>query len=466
MNHVPIGNLDQVAADRILGWAGFQGQPDPVVVEIYIGEQKIWECLAAQPRPDIGASGDNPRCGFLVESDFSSLENGAKVFAKIRGVRGFLHGSGKLLPPTCGPLPSRPVSGDPADQAWHNAIGHLGKVANGRIAGWAGILNQQDPVTVEIYLDGRKLTECMTGRERPGVSRGGNHVRSHSGFYAEYNSGDVTYRSRLFANVLGSPKLLAGSGKFVEPGRSPKLFFMHIPKTGGVTINWIAEFLYERRQDHLELFNWEDGSFLRGFEFLSAHALSGQILPFKKQGFRLFTMLREPYLRFRSALNYYVWNTIMVSRRYSAVDPTTLQIFQALQTAGSDLAAQILCLQSLSYDSRFRKEINNHFDNCMTRYLASVEDGSTLGPADVRRAQDVLSQFDAIGILSLLPETLERLSLLTGKPWHEYSAVWMNKGLAQKILNRDDQDLNLAKPFIWADQEVYETALEMFHAKS
>jgi hypothetical protein len=468
VDNTPIGHLDQVAADCISGWASFPGYPDPVVVEIYIDDTKIWECLADQLRPEVTVSGHNSRCGFSIKPDLSSVGSGVRVFAKVRGTPCFLAGSGKFLQPVDGPYPPSLVSLGSPDQICLNAIGHLDKqIGDGRIAGWAGIPGQQCPVTVEIYLDRRKLTECVTGDERPDVLGAGANVGSHSGFSAEYDLRQVRYRSRLFANVRGCPVGLGDSAKFIKASKEQKLFFIHIAKTGGTTINEIAEFLYERSQTHLEVRDWQNNTAFGGFDFLSAH-LSYQaiISAYKEHGFRFFTMLREPLNQFSSHLRYFVSYLLAVhTTSPDLVDPIGLEIAQALHVAGPDLAAQLPCLKSLSRDGRFQGVINNLFDNCMTRYFASVEEGSTVGPQDVRRAQEVLAELDAFGFLSLFPETLERLSRLTGKPWRDHSAVWMNKGVGAELVSRDHQNTELFKQFIWADLEVYETALDIFRAE-
>jgi hypothetical protein len=105
------------------------------------------------------------------------------------------------------------------------------------------------------------------------------------------------------------------------------------------------------------------------------------------------------------------------------------------------------------------------FDNCITRFLASVDSESTVGPKDVQRAKEVLSQFDLVGILELFPATLEKLSRLTGKPWHEYSSSWLNKG-ENVIDSGTNENLALFDEFIWADNEVYQVALELFQSSS
>jgi hypothetical protein len=64
----------------------------------------------------------------------------------------------------------------------------------------------------------------------------------------------------------------------------------------------------------------------------------------------------------------------------------------------------------------------------------------------------------------LFPETLERLSRPTGINWYAHSSAWLNNGVGEKLVNSGDQDPNLLGQFIWADQQVYQTALEMFPA--
>jgi len=55
VSKVPIGHLDLVGADCIEGWAGLRGQQEPVVVEIYLDREKVWECLADHVRRDKAA---------------------------------------------------------------------------------------------------------------------------------------------------------------------------------------------------------------------------------------------------------------------------------------------------------------------------------------------------------------------------------------------------------------------------
>jgi hypothetical protein len=454
VSKVPIGHLDLVGADCIKGWAGLRGQQEPVVVEIYLDQEKVWECLADHPRPDVEEAGLHfERCGFLINDQIVAFGKEARVFAKIRGASGFLGGSGRFLQPVSDASLHSRVTRDTEGRNARKVIGHLDTAADGRIEGWAGIEGRDGPLTVEIYLDHRKLTECVTGQERLGVMEAGKNVGSHSGFSATYETGRTSYHSRVFARVRGSGEFLPGSGRFARRAKGPKLFFVHIPKTGGTTINWIAELLCKRVHTHIESLE----SAFDDYDFLSAHLAYGAVSMYKERGFRFFTILREPSLQFQSHLQYFGRNAAYEP----SADPTIVQIVEALGTAERDPSGQVACLRSLSGERRIRRVINSFFDNCMTRYLASVEIGSTVGPKDVHRAKEVLREFHAIGILSFFPETLKRLSRLTGMPWSEYSSVWQNRG-TDALVGSTNQNPASFEEFIWADQEVYQTALELF----
>lgn len=460
MSKVPIGHLDLVGADCIKGWAGLRGQQEPVVVEIYLDQEKVWECLADHPRPDVEEAGLHfERCGFLINDQIVAFGEEARVFAKIGGASGFLGGSGRFLQPVGdASLLNRVTRGTEGRNA-RKAIGHLDTAADGRIEGWAGIEGRNGPAIVEIYLDHRKLTECVTGLERPDVMKAGYNVGSRSGFSVPYEAPGVSHLSRVFARVRGSGEFLPGSGRFARPAKGPKLFFVHIPKTGGTTIDWIAELLYGRIHTHIQLLNETYQQTLTDYDFLSAHwSYEEAVSKYKEHGYHFFTILRQPSLQFPSHL--------AQLRDHGAhepwIDPITLQIVQALGAAERDLSAQVACLKSLSGERRIRQVINIFFDNCITRCLASVDAGSTVGPEDVRRAKAVLSQFDAIGILSFWPETLERLSRLTGKPWCEHSSIWRNRGATDTLVGSVNQNPTSFEEFIWADEEVYQTALELF----
>jgi hypothetical protein len=458
MSKVSIGSLDEVAADCISGWAGFQGEQDPVVVEIYLDDEKVWECVADRPRPVIAKIGvHHARCGFLITDQLSSTVAPRRIYAKIRGATGFLEGSGRLLQPVSDVRLKRSVARDPDSTL--RAIGSLDRVADGTIAGWAAIEGQDGPVTVEIFLDHRKLTECVTGEERQDVTKNSSNVGSHSGFSTLYNAAQATYQTRIYASVRGSQKFLHGSGRFAEPPKGPKLFFLHIPKTGGTTINGIAELLYERAITHIEIRPNTDLLSFADYDFISAHWPFAMALSiYGEYQYNFVTIVREPLFQFQSHLAHL--RTYGAHQQWS--DPNILQAANILAETEPDLSGQVACIKSLSREPRIRRAMNSLFDNCITRFLASVDAGTTVGPKDVDRAKEALLQLNFVGVTSLFPETLKKLGRLSGKPWHEYSSVRLNKGARKTALVGDNQNGALVDEFIWADNEIYQMALALF----
>jgi hypothetical protein len=47
-------------------------------------------------------------------------------------------------------------------------------------------------------------------------------------------------------------------------------------------------------------------------------------------------------------------------------------------------------------------------------------------------------------------------------PWSEYSSVWQNRGATDALVGSSDQIPASFEEFTWADEEVYQTALELF----
>ena len=352
------------------------------------------------------------------------------------------------------------VSPDPSPQA---AVGHVDVVTTAVVAGWAAVPQVARPLTVEILLGERVIGTCRANVARPDLlERPGIHP--NAGFRFACDLASAGYGARVFARAAGTAQFLPGSGRFVHPISGQRLFFVHIPKTAGTTVNAIAHKLFQRVQEHLENFDWQDTAAFADFNFLSGHLSSrGPIERYRPKGFRFFTMFREPAEQFVSHLRWlrhYAKYPPEEARRL--IDPTNLEIAQALDAAPTDLRSQVLCLRALLAVPRLALNVRPLFDNSLTRYMVPIGAAKHADTADADRAIRALADFELIGLQSHFAESLAMLDGLTGLDWSAHAGRWDNLSPDTEVIGEATAAAGLIEELIWSDLLLYREASTRF----
>lgn len=344
-------------------------------------------------------------------------------------------------------------------------VGHLDVVKPDAVLGWAAMPEGASPVTLEVLVDDRVLGACLANRPRPDLlERPGIHP--NAGFRFPCDLAGIGYAARIHVRVAGTAHFLAGSGRFFQPIEGPRLFFVHIPKTAGTTLNAIAGKLFQRAQEHLENLDWRDVEAFADFNFLSGHLSSRMpVQLYRPKGFRFFTMFREPAEQFVSHLRWlrhYAKYPPDEARRL--IDPANLEIALALDAAPADLRSQVLCLRDLLGVPRLALAVRPLFDNSLTRYMATVSAARHVGGADAERGLDALDDFALIGLQSHFAETLDMLDRMTGLPWSAHAERWENTSPETRAIGdaAAAAAAGLVEEMIWSDLVLYREAATRF----
>ena len=195
-----------------------------------------------------------------------------------------------------------------------------------------------------------------------------------------------------------------------------KLFFMHIAKTGGSTVNdfLLRQFPPGRMQTHIEsTVEWrDDPSALLGFDGLSGHVdLQTLDKRLDLDGYRLVTVLRDPW---RQLISHLAWIRRLAepeSAEALAAHPPAIQSLAARLHACDlrDAGSITTMIESLTPEER------PYLDNVQVRYFSAMH-RVVVSEEDLERARIALDRFDRIGTSERLEHFLDGLSRDMGWP--------------------------------------------------
>ena len=189
----------------------------------------------------------------------------------------------------------------------------------------------------------------------------------------------------------------------------PKIFYMHIAKTGGSSVNKFFSRIYAEHEfaSHFEGFlsanrNSPIDSRLK---FISGHISIQSIARLIAQDFIKITVFRDPIKQLASHINWVRAISDDQNSDFYKSHP------EAIRTLSKELRA--LDFSDLSDVDQFFKELQAPgrflFDNCQTRYLLTKVGRKNLKHADLLEAIKSLGFFDRVGILEELDIFLERI---------------------------------------------------------
>lgn len=191
----------------------------------------------------------------------------------------------------------------------------------------------------------------------------------------------------------------------------PKLFFMHIAKTAGTSVNkyLASHYAADRHALHVESKEeWRsDRDWARSLGFVSGH----YSLPHFKRNLQLtryykITVLREPYSHLISHLAWIRKLADEDETRRLAEHPVFVQHF-ARKLAKTDLSEPVAIGKLISSLEDQEKRL---VDNCQVRYFTQIEAGMDVCETDAQNAIKASAEFDLIGTTDRIDEFLRHVA--------------------------------------------------------
>ena len=272
--------------------------------------------------------------------------------------------------------------------------------------------------------------------------------------------GPATDAATAAAATDGDPRRVP----FAPQGARPPLFFVHIPKTSGSSVNRLLQQIYgpENTVTHAEyalpaLLSGQEPT--RQVDCVSGHVLLSVWLAYRDtSAYQLATVLRDPWARLVSHVN---WLARMSDGADLPGGPSHASVAAA--------AAQIGQTDFSDRDSICRlvdvcnaQPMLNAFDNLQTRMLLDRGGLNTLFrpmvPGDAARAVANLGRFAVIGLCEDQPRLALDLASFAGVAVPP-GKVHENPAQARVLHVSNDLARQVMAPWVAMDQQVYDAAV-------
>lgn len=237
---------------------------------------------------------------------------------------------------------------------------------------------------------------------------------------------------------------------------------MHIPKTGGTSVNTFFQNHYSGRKSATHIENQviqkpeKDWLKLRKYDFISGHL---KISTLKRvvdanQYFSV-TLLRAPL---KQLLSHMTWiyrlgfpeNQVQLSQH-----PDYVKKF----------VERIHTLDIIEYLETMSPLERNYFDNCQTRYLLPFQGDVMLEEQHLDRAVITLMEFDFVGLVERFQETLHLISyMLNWPPPKESPKKNVTEEKYKLVLNLEDDSIReKIDELLYYDRYIYRLAAARFN---
>lgn len=235
------------------------------------------------------------------------------------------------------------------------------------------------------------------------------------------------------------------------------IFFLHIPKTAGTTVNEFLASLYDAPSaQHIEMHTgWKDAEFWLKYPFISGHVYLDEVRGMVPKSFLFLTFLRDPWKQFLSAIKYnYAICAQETKHKFEFVGPRLRNFSESMHAINIENPREFETWLSQSGDIG-----NRMTDNFQTRHLASVADSERTDHISLEKAINGLRSFEGVGIVERMEESIRMLGKIA-----KFDTV---PNLTMKTLNRQLVSLpglespeikEICQPLIQYDQKLYEFA--------
>jgi hypothetical protein len=321
------------------------------------------------------------------------------------------------------------------------------------VSGWVSYVDEsKNPVVLKIT-KGDEVKLVLASDERGDVFKAGLVKNLFCGYSVQFS--DHNFDTAVV-------EVLAPLGTLLPIGPSykhRKLFFIHIPKAAGSSINeLISSTVKGGYYTHIEgLRNqWDD---IKESKFLSGHIRYKEYeSDFSKHDYVVFAFFREPLSHLKSHIN---WVRRLAEPELTSNREAHTSIVHKIADDLADI--NFSDIQGLrSYVDSLRPIAYGLFDNCQVRFLSGVEPNERVSQKHLDQAIKNLHHLHFVGISEYSKESQEQLLTLFDLDKVTDEAK-INVNTYDFGLNIDDENVSkILQPLVKYDVKLYEEAKKIF----
>lgn len=332
-------------------------------------------------------------------------------------------------------------------------VGHIDDLQSGIVRGWVGCTQDSGPVCIKVT-KGNEVKVLLASDPRPDVVAANMLHHESCGFNVSFSKSN---NSIVSIDIMVQAQSLFES---IPDYSQRKLFFVHIPKAAGSSINdFIPNAIgHTPTYTHIEGMRdkWAE---ISQSKFLSGHIRYPEYVKFfSKFDYVVFAFLREPYSHLRSHIN---WVRRLAEPEFVQARESHAKIVQNISDylSGVDFTN----LENIEkFVTELKPSAYGLFDNCQVRYLSSAKGSERVTEVHLQEAITNLRKLHFVGISERSKESqamLLRLMRLPAVEGEQRSNVnTLDFGLNIKAENLR----SIIAPLVCFDLQLYSVALQLF----
>ncbi|MCF1457084.1 MAG: sulfotransferase family 2 domain-containing protein [Shewanella sp.] len=322
------------------------------------------------------------------------------------------------------------------------------------VKGWAGCKQTTNPVWVKIS-KGEEVQVVLANEPRPDVLQGKQLSDANCGFCAVFSDNNLA--KAIVEVMLAGPTLSIAKPNY--QGR--KLFFIHIPKTAGSSVN---SNIQAQLQDNPGFTHAEgmknDWQNMGNAPFISGHIrYTDYQRHFAKGEFITLAFFREPFSHLKSHLNWV--------RHLS--EPEKVEFFnnhsEVVKQISRNLFAKDFYAPSTwaAFADEMKPREYGLFDNPQVRYLADIAPNQKVTTAHLTQALNRLDSLHLVGLAEEFDSSMQLVfsAMGFGQPVNEFKSENINRFDYGADFSSTEIREHL-NPLVQYDQQLYTAAKQKF----
>lgn len=327
------------------------------------------------------------------------------------------------------------------------------------VRGWCFNSQKEDPIQAHLFYNGEMIMSSLASQRRSFLVRDKVHPTGKCGYSFDVAK-QLDTSSEVEMKVFFDEKKVTLHQNFKYYNSDvpkKKIFFLHIPKAAGSSLNKMLAKQYDDENVRFHIEGLRGDGFKKlnvsQLDMFSGHVRLFEVIKhFGLQGFLRVTVVRDPLQHLISHLN---WVKHISENKLSP-------FFLSHPKPIRDVSLQLREFELSDFDKvkRFVENLNNMglhlFNNCQTRYLLNDVAPLRLSKLHAAKAINTLHFFDVLGTVENMPLFVKKLSTRMG--WGNEVKEEKTNALNNKYgLDKDSEELRgILTPLINIDQLVYD----------